>query len=198
MTRHNVIHEYEDIDHFVTPEFYIRFVGDNQYILTTDEWSIDDNDSLVLAITADEIDHYLLLLFDDLSATKVPIREIMQKEPGATHSYYGDRRLIFAAPASDADALYGIMTNAKASVFERMTPLSEIEQGTMTSTPARLRESDVASSGGWTVVPSSKRGLFSQALSTSMKRNQIGSLVKGLSGEITIDAAKALLINKLK
>lgn len=198
MTRHNVIHEYEDMDHFVTPEFYIRFVGDNQYVLTTDEWSIDDSDSLVLAITADDIDHYLLLLFDDLSATKVPVREIMQKEPGATHSYYGDRRLIFAAPASDADALYGILTNAKASVFERMTPVSEIEQGTMTSTPTRLLESEVAQSGGWTVIPAAMRGLFSQALSTSMKRNQIGVLVKGLSGELTIDAAKALLIKKLK
>ncbi len=198
LTRHNVIHEYEDFDHFVSPEFYIRFVGDNQYIITTDEWSIEDTDSLVLAITADEIDKYLLLLFDDLTAIKVPIREIMQKEPGTTHSYHGEHRLIFAAPASDADALYGIMTNAKASVFERMTPVSEIEQGSMTSTPERLLESEVAQSGGWTVIPAAKRALFSQALSTSMKRSQIGVLVKGLSGEITIDAAKALLSKKLK
>lgn len=198
ITRHNVIHEYEDIDHFVTPEFYIRFVADNQYIITTDEWSVEDSDSLVLAITADEIDSSLLLLFDDLSATKVPIREIMQKDPGKVHSYFSDRRLIFASPATDADALYGIITNAKSSVFERMTPVSEIQQGTMTSTPARLLESEINRSGGWTIIPAAKLQRFSQALSTTMKRSQIGNLVKGLSGDITIEAACALLEKKLK
>ncbi len=199
VTRHNVIHEYEDIDHFVAPEFYIRFVGDSQYIITTDEWSIEDSDSLVLAVTADEIDGYLLMLFDDYTAIKVPVREIMQKDPGTPYSYNSDNRsLIFASPALDSDALYGIMTNAKASVFERMTPVSGIQQGSMTSTPARLLDSEVAQSGGWTTIPAQKRQLFPQALSTGMKRNQIGALVKGLSGNITIDAAVALLNKKLK
>lgn len=195
---HNVIHEYEDPDNYVTPEFYIRFVGDSRYVITTDEWSVSDTDSLALAVKADDVDNYLVMLFDDLSAIKVPIREIMQKDPDIMHNYSSDHKLIFAAPASDSDALYGILSNAKASVLERMTPVSEIARGSITSTPVRLLESEVTRNGGWTIVPPSKQHLFSQALSTGMKRSQVGVLVKGLGSNITIEAALAQLVEKLK
>ncbi len=200
LTRHNVLHDYEDPDHYVEPEFYLRFTGNNEYVVTRDEWNfVDAPDELVLAIRSDEIDGYLLIVYEGEYAVKVPIREIMAKTLDTPHSFNSEHKIVFAAPCTDADALYCVLLNSKQSVMERLTPVTEIEQGSASSAPARILDSDVAQSTLWTVVPEDKKVQFSQALSTQMKRNQIGTLVKSFnSARVTIDDARSLLLKKLK
>lgn len=200
MTRFNVLHDYEDPDHFVEPEFYLRFTGNNEYVVTRDEWTFSDApDELVLAIRSDEIDGYLLLVYEGERAIKVPIREIMAKTLDTTHSFYPDRKIVFAAPCKDDDALYCVLLNAKHTVFERLTPVADIEQGSASSAPERILDSEVTRSALWTIVPEDKKILFAQALSTPMKRNQIGAMVKSFNNaRVTVDDALALLLKKLK
>lgn len=177
--RRNFLHEY-DSELFVTPAFYLRFVGDSEYIVTDDEWSLEDTDRLDLAISEDEATQQLLLVYEDESAVRVPMREIARKPRNKPHSHFSDKRLVFACPIGTDDAVYSLHSNSKGSLYERLTPASDIEQGFMTSAPSRLLDIESEDSPLWEVVPQSKTGEFDQIKSTGLKRNQLGYLAKGV------------------
>lgn len=177
--RRNFLHEY-DSELFVTPAFYLRFVGDNEYIVTDDEWSLEEGDRLDLAISEEEANQQLLLVYEDESAVKVPMREIARKPRNKPQSHFADKRLIFACPIGADDAVYSMHCNSKGSVYERLTPAADIEQGFMTSAPTRLLDLESDATPLWEVVPEAKTGEFANIKSTGLKRNQLGFLAKGI------------------
>ncbi|MDE7377160.1 MAG: ATP-binding protein [Muribaculaceae bacterium] len=177
--RRNFLHEY-DSELFVTPAFYLRFVGDNEFIVTDDEWSLEDTDRIDLAISEEETNQYLLLVYEDDSAIKVPMREIARKPRNKAQSHFSERRLVFACPVGADDAVYSMHCNSKGSVYERLTAVADIEQGFMTSSPTRIMDIDSDSTPLWEVVPEAKTGEFANIKSAGLKRNQLGYLAKGV------------------
>lgn len=178
--RKNVLHEYEDPENFATPSLYVRFVGDHDYILTNDEWCLDpENDRLDLTILDEEMDQYLLLIYEGECAAKVPMRELMQKEMNTSHAHNGDHKLLFAVPVSERDAIYSIHTNSRGSIYERLTPVESIPTSSMGSSPLRLMEPEVQTSDLWELVPAAKVAEFDNIKSTNLRRNVIGALAKG-------------------
>lgn len=177
--RRNFLHEY-DSELFVTPAFYLRLVGDNEYIVTDDEWSLDETDRLDLAISEDEANQYLLLVFEDDSAIKVPMREIARKPRNKAQSHFAERRLVFACPVGADDAIYSMHCNSKGSVYERLTAVADIEQGFMTSSPAHIMDIESDATPLWEVVPQAHTGEFANIKSSGLKRNQLGYLAKGI------------------
>ena len=198
-TRKNILHEYSDPDNFVTPRIYIRFVGDHDYILTSDEWSIDqDCDRLVLAITDEEAEGYLLMVYEGEYAIKVKISDLLEKNENTSMPHYAERKLIYAAPIGADDGLYSLHSNSKDTLYERLTPVDKISQGLMGTTPERILECGSVKTLLWENVPKDKTGDFAEILSTGMKRTQIGSLVKGVSSlKASVSEACDKVLSKL-
>lgn len=194
--RKNVLHDF-GTEHFVTPNFYIRFVGDNEYIVTDDEWSIDDDaDRLALTVTDDEADSQLLLVYEGEYAVKVPMRELAKKKRNVKQVHNAERRLVFACPVHDGDGLYSIHANSKGSIYERVTPIDAIGSGSMGSAPSRLLEAE-CDTKLFEVVPAARMADFSDIKSTSLRRTQIGQLAKsGISGKVTAQSAANDFYNK--
>ncbi|MDE6692009.1 MAG: hypothetical protein K2K05_01350, partial [Muribaculaceae bacterium] len=197
--RNNILHEYLDPDHFVTPKFYIRFVGDHDYIVTSDEWKIDEeNDRLVIAVSEEESDGYLLLVYEGEYAIKVKMSELLEKSKNVMRSHYTDKKLIFATPVSSGSGLYSLHSNSKNTLYERLTPIDKIAQGSIGTVPERIMDCGLVNSLLWEIVGEDHISDFSDILSTDMKRTQIGALLKSLpNGQFTLDEIKNALINKL-
>lgn len=197
--RRNVLHEYIDPEHFATPKFYIRFVGDDEYIVTTDEWSLDsESDRLDLAVLDDETDHYLLLIYEGEGAVKVPFREIMEKKMNVTHSHSKSKKLVFAAPARKGQGVYSLHANARGTIYERFTPIDEIPLGSMGSTAPRMFEAD-CNTLLWDIVPASRAQEFDDISSVSLKRYQLGSLARGsVAGKVAANDVIQIFYSKFK
>lgn len=187
--RKNVLHDY-GTEHYVTPNFYIRFVGDNDYIVTDDEWSIDDeSDRLVLTVTDEEADQMLLLIYDNEMAVKVPMREIARKKRNVRHSHNSERKLVFACPVREGEGLFSLHSNSKNSIFERLTPIDMIMSGSMGSTPSRLLEAE-CETALYEIVPSERVNEFADIKCTGLRRSQVGQMSKsGISGKVTAASA---------
>lgn len=196
--RKNVLHDF-GTEHFVTPNFYIRFVGDNEYIVTDDEWSIDDaTDRLALTVTDDEADQNLLLVYDNECAIKVPMREIAKKKRNVRLTHNAERKLVFACPVHDGDGLYSLHSNSKSSIFERVTPVDQIETGSMGSNSARMMEAECQTCL-YELVPSARMGEFADIKSTNLRRSQVGQMAKsGISGKVTAESAANDFYSKFK
>ncbi|MCM1451610.1 MAG: ATP-binding protein [Clostridium sp.] len=196
--RKNVLHDF-GTEHFVTPNFYIRFVDDHEYIVTDDEWSIDEeNDRIALTVTDDEADQTLLLVYDDESALKVPLREISKKKRNVRHAHNADKKLVFACPIHDGDGLYSLHSNSKGSIFERVTPVDTIVAGSMGSAPSRLLEAE-CKTWLYDIVPASRMREFDDIKSTNLRRSQVGQMAKsGISGKVTADSAAKDFYRKFK
>lgn len=197
--RKNILHEYADPDHFVTPRAYIRFVGDSDYIITTDEWSIDtESDRLVLTVKDEEADGYLLLVYEGDYAIKVKLSELLEKNENMAMPHYAGKKLEFAAPVKPDSGLYCMYTNSKNTLYERVTPIDKIAQGSMGTTPERILECGTVETALREIVSPEKMGDFADILSSTMKRTQIGALVKGMTAiKTSVESASAAIISKL-
>lgn len=199
VVRNNILHEYIDPDHFVTPKIYIRFVGEHDYIVTSDEWKIDEeNDRLVLAVSEEEADGYLLLVYEGEYAIKVKMSELIAKNRNSVMSHYADKKLVFASPVPSGSGLYSMHSNSRNTLYERLTPIDKIVQGSMGTVPERIMDCGSVCSLMWEIVKENHIADFSDIVSTEMKRTQIGSLVKGVTSlRTSLDDAKKAILQKL-
>lgn len=199
VVRNNILHEYIDPDSFVTPKIYIRFVNDHDYIVTTDEWKIDEKgDRLVLAVSEEETDGFLLLVYEGEYALKIKMSELLAKNRNTLMSHYSEKKLVFASPVSAGSGLYSMHSNTKNTLYERVTPIDKIVQGSMGAVPERIMDCGTVNSLMWEIVTENKMGDFTDILSTEMKRTQIGSLVKGSTSlRTSLEDAKNAVIEKL-
>ncbi|MCC8117810.1 MAG: ATP-binding protein [Bacteroidales bacterium] len=177
--RNNVLHEYEDPEHFAPVALYMRFIGDFGYMVTTDEWSLEDDDRLDLAFHDDEMDQYLLLIYENEYAVKVPMRELLQKRKNMLHQHNSDRKLVFACPMKEKDGLYSLHLNSKGTVYERFTPLSSIPQGTISSVGERLMEGECEQSPFYEYVPAARAAEFKDIKPDGRRKTTLGTLAKG-------------------
>lgn len=179
-TRNNILHDYEDYEHFVPAHAYLRFTKDQQLIATKDEWSLEEDDLAHIIVHDDEADQALLLVYEDDSAMKVPMDRLLDKDKmNSPQKLFGDKRLVFATPIHAADGVYSIHTNSKGTVYERVTPASDFAVGNVNSVPSRFITSDADTSPFYELVPAARMTDFSTILSSAFRRNQLGSLAKG-------------------
>lgn len=198
--RRNVLHEYVDPEHFATPRFYIRFTGDNEYIVTTDEWSLDnESDRLDLAILDEDVDQYLILAYEDEGVIKVPVRELVEKKKNTAYTLSKGKRLVFASVLNKGGGLYSLHTNSRGTIYERFTPAEEIPLGSMGTTAPRLFEAECSRTLLWDAVPAGRSKDFTDISSASLKRSQLGSLARGsVAGKVDIDDVINVFYSKFK
>ncbi len=177
--RHNVLHDYEDPEHFVPVSLYMRFIGEHEYVLTADEWSLEEEDRLDLTFRDDEMDQFLLMVYENEYVVKVPMRELLQKRKNIVHQHNSDRKLKFACPVKDQDGLYSLHLNSKGTVYERFTPVSTLPQGTISSLGERLMEGECDSSPFYEYVPAARSAEFQDIKPDGRRKTTLGTLAKG-------------------
>lgn len=195
--RANVLHEWEE--HYATPSFILRFSKDAQFALAQYDWECEEDDLLNLVITEDEVQGYLLMVFENELTLKVRIRELLDKQHNCFYPHYSEAKLVFVCPIDANGGLYSLHSNGRGALYERVTPAAKIPNGSMISTPERLLEAECAETPFYECVKADKMELFSQILSSTMKRMQLGALAKGSNiGTVKVDEIVNLVTNQLK
>ena len=196
--RKNVIHEYLDPDNFVTPAAYIRFVSPDKYVVTTDEWSVDESDLLVIAVSHEETDGYLVMVYEGERLVRVPMADILSKDQNVPHTLYAGAPLRFVSPAAAGSGLYSAHRNNKDNFYERLTLLDDIKTRSMSAAPERFLEPECADTPVLEIVPRKYVSELSSIYSTSLRSSQLGAPIKG-SGQrkVNVDEIKSALAARL-
>lgn len=139
--RPNVLHSHED--GFLFPAGYLIFRNDDTVTYCNeDQYCENDADCrLVLSFTGEEQKNgYLVMVFGQQRVLKVPLQEIIEKGNNRRNNYRHDQPLLFACIATPGSALLNILTDNKGNLYQRVTPMSEIEAMHLTSAPDRITE----------------------------------------------------------
>jgi hypothetical protein len=170
--RENALHYYSD--NYVTPKAYIYF-GDGSSVKYTEEDTYEDDKSrLTLVVKDSEIDAYLVLIFADERAIKVPIDELLRLNPREQLRYDSERPLVFAGIAHAKDAVLSIHSDARNALWQRVTPLKSIESGHIGNSPTRIMDVAVNETLRYEIVDASKTKQFAKSMPDEIRTNDIG------------------------
>ncbi len=170
--RENVLHYY--FDNYVEPKAYIYF-GDGPSVKYTKEDTFEDDKSrLTLVVKDSEIDAYLVLIFADERAIKVPIEELLRLNPREQMRYDTERPLVFAGIAHAKDAVLSIHSDARNALWQRVTPLKSIESGHIGNSPTRIMDVAVNETLRYEIVDASKTKQFAKSMPDEIRTNDIG------------------------
>ena len=148
--RNNVLHNYQ-------PGFandiagYVAILPDGKYKFSTDEmW---ENDALTIAVHDQEKEGYLVCVYDDGSACRVPLDEIFDKNENYEYSRTTAKRLVFASPASETDSLMSVLTNSKGEQYIRFDAIETLVVGRMTDCGAPVTNTVYEKAVQFEIVP---------------------------------------------
>lgn len=123
--RSNVLHEYEDGYEFV--EAYIHLIPNHKYMMEKTDNYQEYSYMLTLAVHNNELDGYLLLVYDDATVCKVPMSRILDKEESKEYSRFNGAQLEFACPVRKDDVLYQAY-EYKGETYHRFQEVADIEE----------------------------------------------------------------------
>lgn len=199
VTHSNVLHDWDDPEHFVNPVCYILFNNDNTFSIVENVWGGEEEDcQLILAITAEDARESLLLVYEGELAIRIRMKDLLDKPRNVGMPLLTDRKLIFASPIKSGDGLYSLHINSRGAIYERVTTPDKIASGFKPLSPERILEAECESSPFYEIIPEEIMSSFESLTPSNFKRNQIGSLAKGNNpGRVSIDELKASLIKKI-
>lgn len=173
--RRNVLHDYDE--GYVTPAGYIYFVADNSIIFSKSDLYIDHQPDcrLALVIGDNERDGYLLLAYEGEKAVKVPLSEIYEKGENRPFGHYKDAAIVFATVASEDDALLSINIDNNAGLWQRVTPMADIETAHVNSLPHKYSDAPgVAGTDCYELVAAGRKASFRGSMKSDLGPRQIG------------------------
>ena len=169
--RNNVLHNYQE--GFANDiAGYIAILPDGKYKFSTDElW---ESDALTLAIHEYERDGYLVCVYDDGSACRVPLDEIFDKNENYEYSRTTAKRLLFASPATEEDSLMSVLTNSKNEQYIRFDAVDTLTEGRMTDCGAPVTNTVYEEAVQFEIVPTADI----QHLQLTTSNRSIGNIMK--------------------
>lgn len=191
--RHNVLHEWED--GYLPPAGYLYFRDGNVFVRTVEDrqYDYDSDCELALAFTGREAAQgVLVIVYDSKRVLKVPMSEIMEKDPDRSVGFSISGKPVFATIALPSDALIAYLTDNKNSLYRRVIPLADIEAKHLNSTPDLITEAPgVGGVVACEIAAASSLGAFNGSLAKDMSTRQIGYTLR-----TTADTDKAQQIIK--
>ncbi len=176
--RNNVLHDWEDGYNGVG---YLYF-NEDSIQLNFEDRSFDYDEKCRLALTFSSTESqrgYLLMVFDNKKALKVPMAEILEKDPDRWFAYYKDAKPVFATIAMPGDALLVYYSDNKGNLSRRVILMSELQDLHLTSTPDNLPQgAGAAGVAGCELVASSAINAFEGSLTKEMSSRQIGYVMR--------------------
>jgi hypothetical protein len=123
--RNNLLHEYEDGYEYA--EAYIHMLQNHKYKMEKTDNYQEAEYMLTLAVHADEVDGYLLMVYDDATVCKVPMGRILDKEEGKEYNRYNGASLVFACPVRKDDVLYQAY-EYRGETYHRFQEVADIKE----------------------------------------------------------------------
>ena len=124
--RNNALHDYED-NYQNDIVAYIYFTDDDNFKVTSEDTWEDDESKLALVVHEDEQSEYLMMVYDDGTINKVDMEELLERRKDTSYKYANGKKLVFACPAKNDDALL-IENKAKnGTSYLRVDDISNME-----------------------------------------------------------------------
>ena len=184
--RKNVLNDYED--GYVYPDAYIRMRPNHRYVVARKYNYQQNDDMLTLVITSEEVEGYLLLVYEDAKVGKVSMDKILDKDDGREYSRYNGANLVFACPVQDDDVLFQEY-EFKGETHYRFQNVSDIEEINMGEPGVSLFDSQFDSLVRNEVVHSDKIHFLPKRITD---RKKIGYAKSKKDGIKSLEALKKI------
>ena len=154
MLRNNLLHEYEEGYEYA--EAYIHLMQGHKYKMEkTDNYQEADY-MLTLAVHSDEVDGYLLMVYDDATVCKVPMGRILDKEEGKEYNRYNGASLVFACPVRKDDVLYQAY-EYRGETYHRLQEIADVEEANIGDSGDKLFDVDFDRLVKTDIIPHEKK-----------------------------------------
>ena len=163
--RKNVLEEYEDLDNYVEPISYFKFMSGNKF-KKLENYDFDDASLLTLAVKDEEKKGYLVLGYENGYIVKASVEELLDYS-SREYSRYAESKLIFASIAKGNDAVLTISKEdkTKSKVVMRLDSLSKFDEGKlMDSGKLPYNEGVVGQALTYEIIPNEHIDFFSGIL----------------------------------
>ena len=148
----------------------------------------EDSHMLTLAVHQEELEGYLLLVYDDATVTKVPMGWILDKDESKAYSRYDGARLVFASPVRNGDVLYQEY-EVKGEPCHRLQEVVDIQEGNIGEPGQRLFDVTYDRLVRTNVVPADKKD---QLPKRTTDRKRVGYTVAKKDGIKCLEALSKL------
>ncbi len=125
--RNNAIHDYDE--GYIPTIGYICLGNNATYSIHHDEdWNTYD---LQLAVHESEENGWLVMVYRDGNISKVPVKELLDKDDNATYKRYADAEIFFASIVTDADTIAIGVSDSKGNHYMRFDDVKNIIEDKM-------------------------------------------------------------------
>ena len=184
--RNNLLHAYEE--GFEYAESYVHFMHGGKYMIEHTDNYQEDSHMLTLAVHQEELEGYLLLVYDDATVTKVPMSWILDKDESKAYSRYDGARLVFASPVRNGDVLYQEY-EVKGEPCHRLQEVVDIQEGNIGEPGQRLFDVTYDRLVRTNVVPADKKDQLPKRITD---RKRVGYTVAKKDGIKCLEALSKL------
>ncbi len=125
--RNNAIHDYDE--GYIPTIGYICLDKNDTYSIHHDEdWNTYD---LQLAVHEGEENGWLVMVYRDGYISKVPVKELLDKDDNATYKRYADAEIVFASIVTDADTVAIGVGDSKGNHYMRFDDVANVSEDKM-------------------------------------------------------------------
>ena len=125
--RNNAIHDYDE--GYIPTIGYICLGKNDTYSIHHDEdWNMYD---LQLAVHEGEENGWLVMVYRDGYISKVPVKELLDKDDNATYKRYADAEIVFASIVTDADTVAIGVGDSKGNRYMRFDDVANVSEDKM-------------------------------------------------------------------
>lgn len=149
--RNNVLHDYEPDYEGVTA---VVCLMDNGEYKVLDDADYDEY-PLQLAIHDNESDGWLVIVYANGNALKVPVETLLERERKRAYRRYADHPALFASIATKQDTLATCLADEKGKQYVRFDDIDNITEGTMQDGGKQLTDLSVDGIQQCDVIPTS-------------------------------------------
>lgn len=137
--RANIVNSWEE-GYGVETSCYLRIQSLGNWCMLDDvEW---EDGLLTLAIHDNELDGYLIIVYEDGCVNRVPMAQLTDKTRGNTNKMFDGKKPFFICPAKKDDALLTAYKDDKGKQYFRLDDVANIEEGKMQSAGNTLTDVD--------------------------------------------------------
>lgn len=133
--RPNTLHQWED--GYKDPAYYIYINKNHELRYSDTDLYCEKEFDLTLVVSEAETQGYLLLVFPNREALKIPIDEILEKPLNQSIEYF-DAQPIFASIVTAEQGLLVVLTDSKDNLYQRAIPIGQIPAAHLKSTPEAI------------------------------------------------------------
>lgn len=170
--RPNVLHNWED--GFKDPAYYIYINRSHSLLYSATDLYCEEDYDLSLVVSEAETSGFLLLVFPNREALKIPIAEILEKPQNQLIEFF-DAEPIFASIVTADQGLLVILTDSREGLYQRAIPVSQIDAAHLKSSPELIIDVNGACNiVACEVIAEEQLQAFDNSLSTKISARSIG------------------------